>query len=119
MKIEAPKISSTLIESNHIQDIVQKAVEEEEDIKDFHFVNAKMDGVQAEIIEFQDCIFENCRFTECVFNNLYFADIIFIKCDISNIDFSKCFFRRVRFENCKAVGTNFAEATFDSVSMQN
>lgn len=119
MKIEMPKILDTLTEYDVMQDIVQKSVNEEEDMKDFHFFNANLQGVQADVIDFHGGVFENCKFTLCTFHNLYFADIIFMNCDISNVDFTKCFFRRVQFQNCKVLGANFAEATFDSVSMQN
>ena len=42
MKTEAPKISDLLTESNDLQDIVQQAMDDEEDIREFHFTNANM-----------------------------------------------------------------------------
>ena len=65
--IEAPKLPEPLKESCELERLASQAILDEETLSGFHFKNAAIAGPQAPGIEFQGCIFENCRLSGCDF----------------------------------------------------
>jgi len=61
---------------------------------------------------FQDCYFEGCNFSESQFLSCEFQDCRFNHCELSLIRVKGSQFKGVRFEDSKAIGINWAEASW-------
>lgn len=63
----------------------------------------------AEDIEFEKCIFKDCKITG-TFEKAVFHDVIFENCDLSNCLFREGSFIRVEMRNSKFVGCDFSDS---------
>ena len=108
MNIYRPIINNILEESSLLEEI-DEFRKEGITIENKRFSKIEEIDLNAEEVEFEKCIFENCKITGS-FEKATFHDVIFDNCDFSNCLFTESSFIRVEIKNSKFVGCNFIEA---------
>ena len=63
-------------------------------------------------ILFQDCFFTNCNFSEAAFLNCEFHNCRFSQCNLSLVSVKNSQFKGIQFKDSKAIGINWAEASW-------
>ncbi len=76
------------------------------------FNTLQLDGILLASSEFFDCVFSECSFVESVFHKCRFINCAFQGCDLSLAQVVESDFTAVRFENSKAIGINWAQASW-------
>jgi fluoroquinolone resistance protein len=61
-------------------------------------------------VEVYKCRFERCRFVEAVLDKVVFEDVEFVDCDLTRVRFGHSSLRGVRFVRCKLLGVDFSRA---------
>ncbi len=76
----------------------------------FKGVDFQKEAVSA--IEFHDCKFIRCNFSETLFKGCVFKSCQFEDCDLSLIKVDGSIFQGVKFKNTRAIGINWAKASW-------
>lgn len=116
MKLNKPQIGF-LEETNNLLAEIEIAFKEDIDIKRKKILNISLNSINADVIEFNSCIFENCKIIESNMGKVSFTDVIFNNCDFSNTSFEESNFVRCIFNNCKMIGTSFIEAKLYNIEI--
>lgn len=101
-----------------LQQLFERAEEEETDISRFSFINDIVVHLKLHTITVSDCTFTKCTFHDFLAERIYFHHVTFENCDLSGATFSEGCLRSVTFRNCKLAGTNFVECTLDTMMVK-
>lgn len=108
MNIYRPIIGK-VIENSSLEKEIEKYKNEMTTIENKLFAKEENLEINAEDIEFEKCIFKDCRISGNLSKSI-FHDVKFENCDFSNCVLSECSFIRVETNNSKFVGSNFTDS---------
>ena len=108
MNIYKPIIGE-LTEEEKIHPAIESYKNDEIIIENKHFKKIEEIDLNAEEVEFEKCIFTDCKITGS-FEKATFHDVIFEMCDFSNCLFMEGSFIRVEIKDSKFVGCNFTDS---------
>lgn len=108
MNIYRPIINN-ILENANLSEEIDEFRADGTTIENKRFTKIEEFDLNAEEVEFEKCIFENCKITGS-FEKATFHDVIFEGCDFSNCLFTEGSFIRVEIKNSKFVGCNFIDA---------
>lgn len=98
--------------------LLREAVQNEDDLRGFHFIDSEIAICPTGSIDFYDCLFEGCRFVKNEAEKPAFVDVCFTDCDLSNLNLSGAVFQRVGIERCRATGLTLANTLANHVSIR-
>lgn len=117
MNIYKPIIGE-LTEEKQIHQAIEQYRNEEIIVENKKFEKLEEIDVNAEEVEFEKCIFIDCKISGS-FEKAVFHDVIFERCDFSNCLFTEGSFIRVEINNSKFVGCNFTDSRVYHFSSNN
>ena len=109
MNVYKPIITKELLQISNIQDEINLFLENGETTENKIFDKFEDIDINAEDMEFEKCIFKNCKITG-TFEKAVFRDVIFENCDFSNCLMMENSFMRVEIKDSKFVGCNFTDS---------
>ena len=117
MNIYKPIITKEQLQESDLHDEINTFLEKGETIENKIFDKFEDIDINAEEMEFEKCIFKNCKITG-TFEKAVFRDVLFEGCDFSNCLMMENSFMRVCIKNSKFVGCNFVDSRFYHLSNQ-
>ena len=76
-------------------------------LADQHYKNSDFTVEKFQLIEYENCSFEQCKFSDLNLRGASFENCTFKRCDLSNLKVTGVPFRQVSFEDCKMLGIHF------------
>ncbi|WP_145412939.1 pentapeptide repeat-containing protein [Paenibacillus xylanexedens] len=112
MKIEKPKLTLQLLESEPIYTLDSKT-----EYKDRLFEHMTLDMLEVSKASFENVVFRHVTILESSLEHCEFTDVRFEHCDLSNVNLQNTFMHRTEWANCKLVGTDFSGSRWQNVSI--
>lgn len=104
LKNVKPAVIREIQGSAETEKLLEEAIQNDEDVRGFHFIDSDITIKPVRSIDFYDCIFENCRFVKNEAEKPAFVDVRFTDCDLSNLNLNGAVFQRAEIERCRATG---------------
>lgn len=96
--------------------LLERAAEDEEDIRGLHFSGEAAEGALARGVTFDGCTFTGCRLAGADFSRAMLFDCRFERCDLSGAHFFSCSMKNTVLDGCRISGADLREAYGSSVT---
>ncbi len=95
-----------------LEELIQRAYDENENICDEIFEGELLTGENMSQIEFERVQFVKCKFEHCNFDHAAFYHGRFVNCDFSNCSFAGSYWKKMQIAGSKGNGAGLREAVF-------
>ena len=114
MAIKVPSLPAEF-QASSLMEEAKAAIEASDAVSDRLFEDDRLEALEADVLEFNRCLFRRVRFASCELERIHFLDCRFEKCELSGFFLREGVLRRTVFEDCRASGATFSHMSLRDV----